>query len=418
MPLDSKFFHLHPFSLQAPSIVALLATTHRALHDRSTFSFSPLPVTITRHEIMAFPPTVLGVTAQALDSMNPDNDICPVCKTMRYLNRDMQFLINPECYHPMCSTCVNRIFNDGPNQCPYAGCHKTLRRRGFRPPYFSDLAVEREVDIRKRVATVFNKAEDDFETLDSYNEYLEMVENLTFSLVNGPELERKAAETKLIAYEQAHKAQIERNKRKTKETEERAKKKAQADQELARQKRMQEIAQEREERSQEKKLQEEMLDRLATAKAGEAEKTISRIILKKRGQAKVHDALLDLGAGADVANFAIRGLKVKKVDEDESKPYDPFGGLDLAPTRYAMGGTASYRNEWVDIARNREDMRTGGYCAEEYLSRALFEAFSGLGVFIEEERGLSGSGNATTSAALAAKSGGESAGGMSVDDVF
>ncbi|KAL2161415.1 hypothetical protein VTH06DRAFT_7976 [Thermothelomyces fergusii] len=112
-------------------------------------------------------------TGSALPSINSE-DMCPVCKTIRYLNRDMEFLINPECYHSMCSNCVNRLFNDGPNQCPYAGCHRTLRRKGFRSAFFGDLAVEREVDIRRRVAAVFNQVEDDFETLEDYNNYLQM----------------------------------------------------------------------------------------------------------------------------------------------------------------------------------------------------------------------------------------------------
>src|SRR3954464_13390626 len=109
-------------------------------------------------------PTMASSSSSSMPVINSD-DMCPVCKTIRYLNKDMEFLINPECYHSMCSNCVNRLFNDGPNQCPYAGCHRTLRRKGFRTAFFSDLGVEREVDIRRRVAAVFNQAEEDFETL-------------------------------------------------------------------------------------------------------------------------------------------------------------------------------------------------------------------------------------------------------------
>jgi CDK-activating kinase assembly factor MAT1 len=71
------------------------------------------------------------------------DEACPVCKTTRYFNKDMEFKINTECYHRMCKTCVERIFKDGPNQCPYAGCHKTLRLRGFKTAFFGDLGVER-----------------------------------------------------------------------------------------------------------------------------------------------------------------------------------------------------------------------------------------------------------------------------------
>lgn len=78
-------------------------------------------------------------------------EVCPVCKSSRYLNPDMRFLINPECYHKMCESCVDRIFSSGPAPCPVAGCHKTLRKNRFRKQTFEDIGVEREVDIRRRV---------------------------------------------------------------------------------------------------------------------------------------------------------------------------------------------------------------------------------------------------------------------------
>jgi len=79
-------------------------------------------------------------------------DICPVCKSRRYLNQNMRFKINPECYHVMCESCVDRIFSRGPAPCPIAGCARTLRKGKFRKQTFEDLEVEREVDIRSRVA--------------------------------------------------------------------------------------------------------------------------------------------------------------------------------------------------------------------------------------------------------------------------
>jgi CDK-activating kinase assembly factor MAT1 len=80
------------------------------------------------------------------------SDICPVCKSSRYLNPNMQFKVNPECYHKMCESCVDRIFSHGPAPCPIAGCARTLRKAKFRTQTFEDLKVEREVDIRRRVA--------------------------------------------------------------------------------------------------------------------------------------------------------------------------------------------------------------------------------------------------------------------------
>ena len=63
----------------------------------------------------------------------------------------MKFKVNPECYHKMCESCVDRIFSHGPAPCPIAGCARTLRKMKFREQTFEDLKIEREVDIRKRV---------------------------------------------------------------------------------------------------------------------------------------------------------------------------------------------------------------------------------------------------------------------------
>ena len=82
-------------------------------------------------------------------------EICPVCKSSRYLNQNMRFLVNPECYHKMCESCVDRIFSTGPAPCPIAGCARTLRKQRFRKQTFEDVKVEREVDVRKKVAKAY-----------------------------------------------------------------------------------------------------------------------------------------------------------------------------------------------------------------------------------------------------------------------
>jgi CDK-activating kinase assembly factor MAT1 len=352
----------------------------------------------------------------------------------------------------MCSNCVNRIFNEGPNQCPYAGCHKTLRRRGFRSAYFGDLAVEREVDIRKRVATVFNKVEDDFEDLRAYNDYLQQVEDLTFALTSGPEAERRRAEANLQAYEHEHKAEIERNKRRGNQSEDAARRRLLAEQEAALTRRLEAQREDEEERRREVRFREDLLDGLATAEQGHARQTVTRIILKKRGQNRQastaaaaasfandrhhggdHISGVGVGSGSDGVRgvgvtgggvgvsgqrLSIRGLKVKRRPSDANRPYDPFGGLDVAPSRYRLGDLSTYHSEWVDMARTRDDMRVGGYSADEYVSRAVFEAFAGLAVLIDEELGLADI--ATAEAAMAARSqpAGRmaAAGRMEVDD--
>lgn len=92
---------------------------------------------------------------ESMQNRGDEDEVCPVCKSSRYLNPDMQFLINPECYHKMCESCVDRIFSSGPANCPVATCHKTLRKNRFRKQTFEDINVEREVDIRRRVMQMY-----------------------------------------------------------------------------------------------------------------------------------------------------------------------------------------------------------------------------------------------------------------------
>ncbi|EFQ90471.1 hypothetical protein P3342_012434 [Pyrenophora teres f. teres] len=144
-------------------------------------------------------------TSGASKRLAEDGDICPVCKSSRYLNSTMQFKINPTCYHRMCDTCVERLFNKGNNICPVAGCAKTLTYRGFRRATFDDLKVEREVDLRKKVMKIMNKKEDDFETLRDYNDYLEQVEEITWNLILNTDVE--ATNNKLARFDALQKAE-------------------------------------------------------------------------------------------------------------------------------------------------------------------------------------------------------------------
>lgn len=341
--------------------------------------------------------------------------MCPVCKTIRYLNKDMEFLINPECYHSMCSNCVNRLFNDGPNQCPYAGCHRTLRRRGFRSAFFGDLSVEREVDIRRRVAAVFNQAEDDFETLRDFNNYLQMVEDLTFDLVSGSDAERRAAEATLQQWEAEHKADIERNRRAGKEADEQSRRRLAAEREAARQRRVEALREAEEEKLERVRNREAELDSLAQGQAGDVGGGgAQRVQLKRRGHAaaaraveaavNTASAAAASSAAADVGRLSIRGLKEKKKPPPPEGPYDPFGGMDFVPSRYKVHEGLTHPA--IEKYKGDSGHVTGGYNFEEYTTRAMFEAFAGLGVFIEDEKeagiGLSAGEVAAMSAGIAA----------------
>uniref|UniRef100_A0A2P2PJC2 Uncharacterized protein MANES_14G112900 n=1 Tax=Rhizophora mucronata TaxID=61149 RepID=A0A2P2PJC2_RHIMU len=64
----------------------------------------------------------------------------------------------------------------------------------------------KEITIRKRISSIFNKREEDFPSLREYNDYLEEVEDMIFNLVNGVDV--PAIEAKIAEYQKDNAEQI------------------------------------------------------------------------------------------------------------------------------------------------------------------------------------------------------------------
>ncbi|KAJ1258219.1 hypothetical protein BS78_10G058600 [Paspalum vaginatum] len=67
-------------------------------------------------------------------------------------------------------------------------------------------AWAKEMSIRRRIASIFNKTQEHFPTLKDYNDYLEEVEDMTFNLIEGIDVE--AIEAKIARYERENAEQI------------------------------------------------------------------------------------------------------------------------------------------------------------------------------------------------------------------
>lgn len=270
-----------------------------------------------------------------------DGDICPVCKSSRYLNPNMRFLVNPECYHKMCESCVDRIFSHGPAPCPIAGCKKTLRKARFRMQTFEDLKVEREVDIRRRVAKAMNKQEDDFESLRDFNDYLEAVEEITWNLILKVDVDK--TERRLRSFEEAQKAELNPNARRR------------------------------------------VVD---TGPDTSTLSETSHVILKKGGtQRKVQTTSSGntsdpSGADAEDTGFSFRGLKKRKAPEPE-KAFDPWSGWSVESLYYNL--KEDYDHKFFAV-KHEPKFYAFGYKAPEYYNHAMRDAFGGLGVFLDEEQ--------------------------------
>ncbi|CAD5210041.1 unnamed protein product [Bursaphelenchus okinawaensis] len=135
---------------------------------------------------------------------------CPKCKSNQYTNRALVMMIN-ECGHPLCQNCVDNIFARTANRCPYDGCERVLKKNSFWVQVFDDPRIEKENFIRKKVTKVYNFMEDNFDTLQEYNDYLEHVEELVWKLVHGEDVQ--AVEDEIAEFKDKNIDQIERNKR-------------------------------------------------------------------------------------------------------------------------------------------------------------------------------------------------------------
>lgn len=255
--------------------------------------------------------------------------------------------MSPICYHKMCESCVDRIFTQGPAPCPVIGCAKTLRKNKFRKQTFEDVTVEREVDVRKRIAKTFNKRRDDFDTLLEYNNYLEEVEEMTFNLVNGVDVTK--TESKLQAYELANKDLINTNAARAAAEMQAFAQATEAEKEqhrLAREMAARELEEERKEQEEVKKI---TLNALATGDKN-AVKIIQDVQLKRSSERKRRQAeeAMRMKAASEgrslLKSSLLAGTRRKVVEEG---PFDPLDGLDDKSAFYVVQDY--YENRCVSL---------------------------------------------------------------------
>ncbi len=102
------------------------------------------------------------------------------------------------------------LFCAGSGTCPECGV--SLKRSNFRLQLFEDAFVEKEVDIRKRVLKDYNKKEEDFYSLEEYNDYLEEIETIIYNLTNN--IDVLETNRKIDQYKKENKESIMKNKMK------------------------------------------------------------------------------------------------------------------------------------------------------------------------------------------------------------
>lgn len=318
-----------------------------------------------------------------LDEYDDNKDMCPICKTDRYLSPNLKFLVNPECYHKICENCVDRIFSLGPAQCPYKSCDKILRKNKFKTQVFDDVGVEKEVDIRKRVFNVFNKTIEDFgNDLDAYNKYLEEVEDIVCNLDHGVDVEK--TEERLRSYEELNKQLILNNIERSKKDMENFSQRQQFEKEMKFKKKLLEKQIVEEDRMNKEWAKKEIVNRLTTSTTTDTNEVIegvkNTVKLKKSSARRKLDELNRV-----LKNNPYFSNSSGNINRSKSTiPYTPFYGDRELHKRFEIDAS-KYQDPFIQDLEKRKEFTASGFRTDFVYDRVLTEAFMGLGCILSEE---------------------------------
>ncbi|XP_076841704.1 CDK-activating kinase assembly factor MAT1 [Brachyhypopomus gauderio] len=189
-----------------------------------------------------------------------DDQGCPRCKTTKYRNPSLKLMVNV-CGHTLCENCVEMLFVRGSGNC--VQCDTPLRKSNFRLQLFEDPAIDKEVEIRKRVLKIYNKRDVDFPSLREYNDYLEQVEEIVFNLTNNVDIES----TKQIMeqYQRENRDLIQKNKAKLTREQEELEELLLLEQQDSEQRRLQNLQEEQRQLQAKRKNKQALLDELESS---------------------------------------------------------------------------------------------------------------------------------------------------------
>ncbi|OEU20681.1 hypothetical protein FRACYDRAFT_267725 [Fragilariopsis cylindrus CCMP1102] len=110
------------------------------------------------------------------------------------------------CGHQFCSSCIDRELSRR-REFPCPICETPVKKVTLSTRTLDDVLCEKDTSWRRRVMKVFNKTQKDFPSLLEYNNYLEEVEDMIYSIVNE-EPNAEECKGKIKAYEENHRTEI------------------------------------------------------------------------------------------------------------------------------------------------------------------------------------------------------------------
>ncbi|KAI8809428.1 CDK-activating kinase assembly factor MAT1-domain-containing protein [Cladochytrium replicatum] len=292
-------------------------------------------------------------------------DTCPVCRSDRYLNKNLKLLVSP-CFHKMCENCINRLFTIGPNPCPI--CKQTLKKSNFVEQTFEDLYVEKEVMVRKKVGKYFNKRLEDFNgDLRAYNDYLEEVEEIMFNLANDVDVNQ--TNERIQKFRQENKDIIAANVSKQMHEEKSLSQKLEKEKKERQMRKELYIFQAHEEAKARLAEREGVIQQLASSTDRSASEVVASSLERIKSLRNEYGAVVGVGSATES-------------DEDEDGGAAGGGLEDASDPMYEdppyLVVREIYQDPWTMELQRNKAARGGGFLPVYCHSRALNEAFSGL----------------------------------------
>uniref|UniRef100_A0A0A9XRU3 CDK-activating kinase assembly factor MAT1 n=1 Tax=Lygus hesperus TaxID=30085 RepID=A0A0A9XRU3_LYGHE len=302
-----------------------------------------------------------------------EDQVCPRCRTTKYRNPSLKLMVNV-CGHSLCESCVDLLFLKGSGSCPE--CNVPLRRSNFRVQLFEDPVVEKEVDIRKRVLKDYNKKEEDFSTLEEFNDYLEEIEEIIFNLTNG--INTIETNKRIDQYKKENRDTIMKNKMKVGRTEMELEELLEIEKQMDEVRKMDQIREEVETKRKKMKIKEAMIDELMFSQ-GDAKDIVNtfqnNLEEEIKVQEKIPDRTTQFSTGVKFGKGSSEFPPYFKIEEGPLFTYSPPDFVYEGPDPPKWENLRPYL---MHVRQTTIDETAGGFDAAIGCLRALQEACVGL----------------------------------------
>ncbi|XP_062902637.1 CDK-activating kinase assembly factor MAT1 [Mobula hypostoma] len=303
-----------------------------------------------------------------------DDQGCPRCKTTKYRNPSLKLMVNV-CGHTLCESCVELLFIRGSGNCQE--CGTTLRKNNFRVQLFEDPTVDKEVEIRKKVLKIYNKREEDFQTLKEYNDFLEEIEDIVSNLTNNMDVEN--TKRKMEQYQKDNKDIIYRNKLKLSREQEDLEETLELERQENERRRMLLLREEQMQQLAKKKNKQALIDDLESSQL-----PASMLLAQHKDRAVQLEAQLETQQKVKPVTFST-GIKMGQQISLQPVPKIEEALYIYQPLQMEICGPEVPEYELLEARGYLNHVRTatpqdlaGGYTSSLACYRALQDAFNGL----------------------------------------